>query len=694
MPAFRNVCDSSLLYDENEIMSENELYSDESDSYSYDSENDYDNNKLSLPIKNQALSSVIRKNKMLEEQKIKTEKERILKEKEQQDVEKYIKTVTPLLSWIKQEINVNDSDDSDDEKIPAPSQKATNYDNNFPNLSEINIKNQKKLENIYQKNKDNNLWENTTQHIKKNEKKIVNEIKKTRMCSFGIDCRRRNCTFAHKTSELSIRECKNGSNCMFIKKTNNNIYYNNPNKNGKCEYIHANESRENYLKRNNITDPISKKEEQIKEKEINEELKKFLSINESSLPIEINDSLKTLHSNKSIFFKGQYFYGKLEVFNKPVSPPQKHQNNKFNHYTYKYIDKPTKVFTNTPKKIKPIKFIDDPEKEFIRERNKKSDEIRSIKRYIELNSNTIERIYNNRTFNDDKRLNKLLDENKKNKEQLLILEEEFQNIKIVKRKQIEVEEIQTLPLIEEKIDIPVSINKKPIFVIYVPPKIVIPEITVFQTNSEEQISVKEEIIIKPETDVIVSVKEEIIIKPETDLIVSVKEEIIIKPEAEIIASVKEEIIIKPEAEIIASVKEEIIIKPEAEIIASVKKEIIIKPEARLNIPLSFAERVKINKEKIIEKPIENKKQPIVSKPKISNLKTQLCKSYYLKNPCFHGKTCRYAHNLDELVVTNCGYDNCKLVKYNNGSYTNTGSKICSYKHKGETKDNYIKRNKN
>ena len=667
MPAFRNIRASSSwddMYDndineddllvneyDDEIMSEKSFYSDESDGYEPEKLCSVKKSIFSVKNPPPRLSNVFKINKLLDEQKLKEDKERELKEKEHKDVENYKKTVAPLLSWVQKKVvkDVSDSDsDSDDEMVSKPAiQKPSKYDSNFPILSENNIQNQKKLQHMYEKDKDNNLWETSTQGSRKNDKKNENEIKKTRMCNFGTECRRRNCTFAHKTSELSIRECKNGSNCMFVKKTKTNMYYNNPNKDRKCDYIHTNESRENYLKRNNIFDPISKKDEQKKENEINEDLKQFISVSEKSLPLEIKHALKTLPSNKSILFKGQYFYGKVEVIakpivNKPISP---RQNNTFKFFKNKknYNEKP-KTPLNIPKK--PVKFAqEDPEKIFIRERNQKSDEIRTMKKCIERIDNTIERIHNDKTFNDPKRLKKLLDENKKNKEKLANLETEFNNIKIIKHAPIvEKEEIQ--PLIEEIkiVNIPVPVIKSaPVVVLYIPP----PK------------------VVEREPEVVVPVVER-----EPEIVVPVVER-----EPEIVVSVAEK-----EPEIVVSVADK-----EPEIVVSVIQPVVISK------PLSFAERIKINNKSIVHnvKPIE---KPIISKPKISNVKTQLCKSFYLKTNCFHGKTCRYAHNMDELVVTNCGYENCKLVKYNKGVYVNASeSKLCSYKHKGETKDNYMKR---
>lgn len=79
----------------------------------------------------------------------------------------------------------------------------------------------------------------------------------------------------------------------------------------------------------------------------------------------------------------------------------------------------------------------------------------------------------------------------------------------------------------------------------------------------------------------------------------------------------------------------------------------------------------------------------VMKPK-QTVKTQICKSVKEKTKCPHGKNCRFAHTFAELVVNDCAYgERCKGIKFDSGRYSNTSSsRICTYKHPGESKDNY------
>lgn len=80
------------------------------------------------------------------------------------------------------------------------------------------------------------------------------------------------------------------------------------------------------------------------------------------------------------------------------------------------------------------------------------------------------------------------------------------------------------------------------------------------------------------------------------------------------------------------------------------------------------------------------------KPEQKNTKTQLCKSIIDKQPCRHGKQCRYAHTAYELSIKECGYkDTCKMVAKKNGKYVNASSKCCSYQHTGETKNSVYDR---
>jgi len=103
------------------------------------------------------------------------------------------------------------------------------------------------------------------------------------------------------------------------------------------------------------------------------------------------------------------------------------------------------------------------------------------------------------------------------------------------------------------------------------------------------------------------------------------------------------------------------------------------------------------KQTVINKVIECIKndKPIEITIKKNFEKTQICKSIALKKKCSHGKTCKFAHSIDELNVLNCSFaDKCKLITVKNMIYSNTNeTKICFYKHPSESKANFLKRNK-
>lgn len=103
------------------------------------------------------------------------------------------------------------------------------------------------------------------------------------------------------------------------------------------------------------------------------------------------------------------------------------------------------------------------------------------------------------------------------------------------------------------------------------------------------------------------------------------------------------------------------------------------------------------KQNVINKVVEciKKEKPITITIKKNTEKTQMCKSISMKKKCVHGKTCKFAHSIDELNVINCSFgDKCKLIHFKNNNYSNTDdTRICFYKHPSESKANFIKRNK-
>jgi len=79
----------------------------------------------------------------------------------------------------------------------------------------------------------------------------------------------------------------------------------------------------------------------------------------------------------------------------------------------------------------------------------------------------------------------------------------------------------------------------------------------------------------------------------------------------------------------------------------------------------------------------------VSNNFVSNnfVRNKMCKSVATNNPCSHGEKCRFAHNYDELVLSDCIFGTeCKHVKrQSEGVYLLLEGKYCNHKHPGETK---------
>jgi len=70
-------------------------------------------------------------------------------------------------------------------------------------------------------------------------------------------------------------------------------------------------------------------------------------------------------------------------------------------------------------------------------------------------------------------------------------------------------------------------------------------------------------------------------------------------------------------------------------------------------------------------------------------KTKLCESVQTGKTCRHGKYCRFAHSLEELLVCPCDFGaNCKFVTCNNGVYGNNGDKKCNRLHPDEELGDY------
>ena len=73
-------------------------------------------------------------------------------------------------------------------------------------------------------------------------------------------------------------------------------------------------------------------------------------------------------------------------------------------------------------------------------------------------------------------------------------------------------------------------------------------------------------------------------------------------------------------------------------------------------------------------------------------KTRMCNSVDKDEPCAHGESCRFAHSLSELKISECLFgDNCRFIRVWNHKIINNGEKICNHKHPQETVDSFFSR---
>jgi hypothetical protein len=85
---------------------------------------------------------------------------------------------------------------------------------------------------------------------------------------------------------------------------------------------------------------------------------------------------------------------------------------------------------------------------------------------------------------------------------------------------------------------------------------------------------------------------------------------------------------------------------------------------------------------------------LADKEKLGNAlaKTRMCNSIDKNEVCAHGDSCRFAHNLGELKISNCLFeDKCHFIKMSDGKLQNNGSKICNHKHPQESTENFMSR---
>jgi len=74
--------------------------------------------------------------------------------------------------------------------------------------------------------------------------------------------------------------------------------------------------------------------------------------------------------------------------------------------------------------------------------------------------------------------------------------------------------------------------------------------------------------------------------------------------------------------------------------------------------------------------------------------TRLCRSVKTKTPCPHGKRCRFAHSIDQLVKRNCRFGlSCRFAIQTGaeGMYRNDGRKVCECYHPQETEQSFALR---
>jgi len=187
-----------------------------------------------------------------------------------------------------------------------------------------------------------------------------------------------------KESMIKTRMCNSGNKCSLgnrCKFAHNmeelNILkctYNNCN--ARCNFLHKNETKEEYFER----------QKQLK------------------LPQEITYALSKISVDKKIVVNGTIYNGKVK-------------------------ENKTK---------KEVKFIEeDPNTVYIRNRNRKTEDIRIMKSYISKNEESIKRLKYNNSSSSSSIIKKLQEDTVGYKNKLLVLEDEFSKIKIEKKKKVE-----------------------------------------------------------------------------------------------------------------------------------------------------------------------------------------------------------------------------------------------------------------
>ena len=84
--------------------------------------------------------------------------------------------------------------------------------------------------------------------ILKDKKKIETTLEKTKLCTYGDNCKRgQKCRFAHSKEELIVSNCVFGKSCRFVKQEQNG--FSNISKTKICLHKHPEESMNNFYER-------------------------------------------------------------------------------------------------------------------------------------------------------------------------------------------------------------------------------------------------------------------------------------------------------------------------------------------------------------------------------------------------------------------------------------------------------------
>jgi len=420
---------SDIIIEDWETMSwdfSNDVEQDQEEEEYYEEEDEYVEDlppvNLTMSFKKMKFTQNLAEIKNIKDKKnIQTKEEEV-----NDDTDEYINIVKPHLNWVKQK--KYDSDDDSDSDDDVKQHHRQPVDNNFPELS-IKTLTMKKIVNdnswLQQKQKKENVEKEIKLPTEPRFFKYDKEsMVKTRMCNSANKCTMGSkCKFAHSMEELNILKC-----------TYNNCNY-------RCNYIHSNETKDQYFDR----------QKKLK------------------LPQEINYALSKISIDKKIIVNGTIYNG-----------------------------------TETKVKEKKIKYVEeDPNIVYIRNRNKKTEEIRIIKSYISKNEASIKRLHNSPS-SSPLIIKKLQQDILGYKTKLTILEDEFSKIKIEKKKKIE----ENIPevVVEEPEPIKEVVKEKPVVV----------TVELFTSNVKkiEQVPVKkiEQVPVKEEQ---VPVKEEQVPKVDT-----------------------------------------------------------------------------------------------------------------------------------------------------------------------------------